>query len=297
MFKIAKALYIYVETALHAGTGRGLGSIDLPIQRDTVTNIPHVQATSIKGKLRSAADDVGIDRSDTETLFGPDSINTPDGAFAGALAPGDAKLLLFPVRSLAGVFAWTTCIEVLRRFVRDMSVFGLTPPELGNEFDVPAGSAAINTDNILTIDSTVVLDEFPFDAKQQAAIGTLATWIVENVLPTGAEYQHWRDVLPKRLIVLNNDDFRNFTEIGTEVQTHVRLNRDRKTVVDGALWVQESLPAESVLYALVGASASRNGSGKSADQMLALFKNYDGKRVQLGGDETTARGIVSLRVS
>ncbi len=48
-------LYLYVETPLHAGTGSGLSSIDLPIQRERTTQYPMIQGSSIKGKLRSAA--------------------------------------------------------------------------------------------------------------------------------------------------------------------------------------------------------------------------------------------------
>ena len=32
MFQAKKILFLYVETPLHAGTGRGLGAVDLPIQ-------------------------------------------------------------------------------------------------------------------------------------------------------------------------------------------------------------------------------------------------------------------------
>mgnify|MGYP000669322062 CR=1 FL=1 len=37
MFQATNLLFIYVETPLHAGSGRGLGSVDLPIQRERIT--------------------------------------------------------------------------------------------------------------------------------------------------------------------------------------------------------------------------------------------------------------------
>jgi CRISPR-associated protein Cmr4 len=35
-------LYLYVETPLHAGTGSGLSSVDLPIQRERTTQYPMI---------------------------------------------------------------------------------------------------------------------------------------------------------------------------------------------------------------------------------------------------------------
>jgi CRISPR type III-B/RAMP module RAMP protein Cmr4 len=55
MFQAACMLYVYAETPLHAGSGRGLGGVDLPIQRERVTGYPIVQASSLKGKLRAEA--------------------------------------------------------------------------------------------------------------------------------------------------------------------------------------------------------------------------------------------------
>src|SRR5216684_5087284 len=116
-------LYLYVETPLHAGVGSGLSSIDLPIQRERTTQYPVIQGSGIKGKLRSVAEDMVERKVGTLTdervtiMFGPKATGADH---AGALIAGDARILLFPVRSLNGVFAYTTCYDVLNRFMRDM---------------------------------------------------------------------------------------------------------------------------------------------------------------------------------
>lgn len=56
MFEAKSILYIYTETSLHAGSGRGLAAVDLPIQRERVTGYPMVQASGIKGRLRAETD-------------------------------------------------------------------------------------------------------------------------------------------------------------------------------------------------------------------------------------------------
>src|SRR5579885_1777449 len=112
-------LYLYVETPLHAGVGSGLSSIDLPIQRERTTQYPMIQGSGIKGKLRATAEDVIKDRTIIDILFGPGTPGAGAEDHAGALIAGDARILLFPVRSLNGVFAYTTSCDVLSRFQRD----------------------------------------------------------------------------------------------------------------------------------------------------------------------------------
>src|ERR1700680_4649504 len=122
MITATTMLYLYVETPLHAGMGSGLSSIDLPIQRERTTQYPMIQASGIKGKLRAAAEDLKEREQAPYTddliniVFGPKNGNE----HAGALITGDARILLFPVRSLNGVFAYTTSYDVLSRFMRDM---------------------------------------------------------------------------------------------------------------------------------------------------------------------------------
>src|SRR6202049_4941732 len=123
MITATTMLYLYVETPLHAGMGSGLSSIDLPIQRERTTQYPMIQGSGIKGKLRSVAEDMVERKTGTLTdervtiMFGP---KTTGSDHAGALIAGDARILLFPVRSLSGVFAYTTSYDVLSRFMRDM---------------------------------------------------------------------------------------------------------------------------------------------------------------------------------
>jgi len=121
MFDRAAILFLYTETPLHAGSGTSLGIVDLPIQRERTTGYPMIQASGLKGCLRDVVSD---DPQKVEIVFGPDTRRASD--HAGALSVGDARILLFPVRSLMGVFAWITSQNVLARFKRsfDGRTFG-----------------------------------------------------------------------------------------------------------------------------------------------------------------------------
>jgi len=289
MFEAKTMLYVYVETPLHAGSGRALGNVDLPIQRERVTGYPIVQASSLKGRLRAA----GEGMSHFEAVFGPDTKNADK--HAGALSPGDAKILLFPVRSLAGVFAWTTSGEVLNRFLRDATMVEIEPgwsiPEAPEE-----GEALIGSDALKASDK-IVLEEFTFTPKTDQIVSTIGRWLAENALPQTEEYAYWRKELPKRLAILPNDDFRDFVTFSTEVATRIKLDPDTKTVDEGP-WSEEYLPTDTLLYAPLMATPPRTESElKSGQDVLQAVKGLNLTRVQLGGNETVGRGSVYLRIA
>lgn len=293
MFQAATMLYVYVESPLHVGSGRGLGAVDLPIQRETVTGYPMVQASTLKGRLRAEARPRLTEPLFT-AIFGPEA---GEGAseHAGALAPGDARLLLFPLRSLAGVFVWATSRDLLARFRREAAMVGIEPAwQLPGE--VREGQALVHGERALA-GGKVVLEEFAFDPVQSEEVAAIARWLAASALPTGEEHRYWRDTLPSRLVVLADEVLRDFTALSTEVATRVRLNPKTKTVEKGALWTEESLPVDTLLYAPIMAAPTRsqNGVRLEGGQVLAQVSGLGLGRVQLGGDETVGRGMVWLR--
>jgi CRISPR-associated protein Cmr4 len=294
MYEAATMLYIYVETPLHAGTGRGLGAVDLPIQRDVVTGYPLVQASSLKGRLRAEAAERKMPSELLKAIFGPEA---GDGApeHAGALAPGDARLLLFPLRSLAGVFAWATSRDLLARFTRDAEMAGLHV-EWKLPENPPAGEALVSGDQLVAGDR-VVLEEYAFGPRRSEEVARIGRWLAERALPPGEEYDYWRESLPERLVLLPQDALRDFTLLSTEVDTRVRLRPGSKTVQDRALWTEEALPTDTLLYAPLMASPSRNPGGPrlSGTELLEKLRGLGMSRMQMGGDETTGRGMVFLR--
>lgn len=294
MFEARSMLFIYVETPLHAGTGRGLGAVDLPIQRERTTGYPIVQASSLKGRLRAAAKG-NLPDNEWKAIFGPETNNASD--HAGALSTGDARILLFPVRSLAGVFAWTTSVDALARFRREAQMVGLSVDwELPAE---PDRNTILVSGNALIAGGSVVLEEFSFtpDTNQADKVRAIGQWLADNALPqTG--YDYWKQALPQKLCILPEDAFRDFVLYGTEVQTHIKLDPDKKTVQTNALWTTESLPVDTLLYAPLMATKSRASSvDLSGQEVLAKVKGLRLVYTQLGGDETTGQGMVALRFS
>ncbi len=313
MYLTSRMLYLYVETPLHAGTGAGLGAVDLPIQRERTTGYPIVQASGLKGALRSAMPEGD---PDTEAVFGPDSSRAE--LHAGAFSPGDARILLFPVRSLKGVFAWTTSLHALRRWQREARYLGFALPDLPTALpeqlegeETPCYAAP----GVTTPDGYVVLEEFaykvqvsPTNEQNAAIVPALASWLGQNLLPDTLG-QYWKNQLADKLVILPDEDFRDFVNYATEVLTRIRLEPDTKTVARGALWTEEHLPADSLLYAPMRATRLRMNKNQfpaawdefkedaegQASKVLDWVQEKVPARLQIGGDETLGRGIVSLR--
>ncbi|MGQ9556097.1 MAG: type III-B CRISPR module RAMP protein Cmr4 [Anaerolineae bacterium] len=296
MFETMRMIFLYVETPLHAGTGRGLGAVDLPIQRERTTGYPMVQGSSLKGCLRACFREEKCNGDDNHpellALFG--KAGSEGENWAGAIAPGDARILLFPVRSLAGVFAWVTSRDVLARFQREAALVKLALNWRGLDAE-PGKEEAWVSGETLIAGGQVVLEEFSFAPKQEVLVKTIGEWLAEKALPKESEYEYWRKALPQKLCILSEDAFRDFVLYGTEVQTHVRLDPEKKTVQKGALWTAESLPVDTLLYAPVMATKTRDGSGLSAEAVLGRLADLNLTRVQLGGDETTGQGTVAVR--
>jgi CRISPR-associated protein Cmr4 len=286
---------LYVETPLHAGSGRGMGVVDLPIQRERTTGYPIVQAGGVKGSLRSESHSLFKSEDDFLAVFGPETADA--AAYAGALSCGEARLLLFPVRSLAGVFAWTTSIEALARFTR---LAGLC--NNSTDWELPAdpanlpkaNEAWVAEDTLLKANDLVVLEEFSFQPITKELTKQVGKWLADKALPITAEYKYWRQCLPSKLCILSENAFRDFALYGTEVQPHVQLNPDTKTVKEGPFWT-ESLPVDTLLYSTLMSTDAR--SKQSQLKAPEVIHSLDGlSRIQLGGDETTGQGIVALRL-
>lgn len=275
--------YLHALSPLHAGTGQGAGVIDLPIAREKATCLPFVSGSTVKGVLREEMypeDD--LDRPMWEALFGPERVLDHNG-FAGAIAVGDAHLLCFPVRSLAGTFAWATCPFVLMRYTRESAAVGVTSPGLpATTFE---NGALTTTGSKIARNDTVVLEDLDLPARSGA--DEWAEHIAGAVFTGDAA---WMALFKERFVILPDGIFDFLAETATEVRARIRIDPETRVVAKGMLWYEENLPMETLLYGAVAAGRARNGQG-SSDEMLA--KLIAAARLQLGGKATVGRGLVN----
>lgn len=307
MFKESKIMFLYTETSLHAGSGTSLGVIDLPIQREKYTDYPVLQASGIKGAVRDFfetedKDTGGKDKEKIDLIFGPDTIGVGGGeAFSGAATFTDARLLLFPIRSLKGVFAYATSCFALNRLKRDLNIANVQVP-----WNVPKEPTENEVLGIggsdLIEDSKVILEEYAFDFVQNKETKEIANWFSEKVFPQGNEYKFWQDKIKKDLIILPENAFKDFVKLSTEVQARIKINNETKTAATRALFYEESLTPDTLLYSIAMANdpfrdeEKRPDDLKSAEDTVGFISALDNNRTQLGGDTSIGKGIVSIRI-
>ena len=295
--RLARLTFVHALSRLHSGTGQGAGVIDLPIARERATRLPFLPGSSLKGALRglsSARNDKNI--QECQKVFGPDAADiSTDSNHASSAQFSDQRLLLFPVRSLVGTFAWVTSPYVLRRFVRDIEdaeIIPLTkkiPP-----IDQVETCTVANRESKIRLDTSkpnIFLEGLELNAQVSEEVEKWAKWISEQVFPNDQEYQQ---MLIERMCVVHDDVFSFLVETATEINAHIKLKEDSKTVQDGGLWYEESLPAESILSGIALAIPTK-ASGISAEQVFKVLQDLTGKPLQLGGKATTGHGICRVQ--
>lgn len=278
--------YLHALSPLHVGIEQGAGVIDMPIAREKTTGLPLVPGSGLKGVLRYELKDDLAD--DWEILFGPERVADHESGFAGALTLGDAHLLCLPVRALMGTFAWATCPFILARYVREAKVFlGIAAPQIPVLTDEQA-LITKHSETKLVHENKVVLEDLDLNAQEGAA--GWAEHIATAVFPDDVE---WQKLFKQRFVILPDGILDFLAETATEVRARIKITEETRVVQKGALWYEENLPIETILYGIVAAERSRKEKHPLNAEAI-LEKLPKGPRcLQLGGNASTGHGLVN----
>ena len=257
------------ESPIHPGAGRGMGVVDLPVAREASTDYPVLVGSSLKGALRDKAETIGktqTDKIDTDRRFGEQNR-------AGDLLVSDGRLLLLPVRSLTASFRWVTCPHLIERYSRDLARSGLPPlpavPKVERGSVLSAGSGSL------------------FLEERQFAISEPEAGLAAAVKPL-ILHEETQSRLGSRTAVLHDDDFAWFVRYGLSIQARNVLEDGTKKSKN--LWYEETLPPDTVMYALV-----MGRSREALHALDALFLKGD-PYLQAGGNETVGQGWFAVTV-
>lgn len=270
---------MHALSPVHAGTGQAADVIDLPTARMQATGIPFLPGSSIKGVLRDAR--AQADAEKTAAVFGP---SDDPKAHAGALVVGDARLLALPVRSLQGTFAWVASPLLLFLTRRDLGMPLPVP-------DLPPYGAQVLPGSACLHDRTLYLEDLDLPASESPALGEWAELLATSVSPG-------IDIFSKRFVIVDDDTMGFLWETVTQVDARVRIG-DEGTVARGALWLEESLPPETLLVGLLAADRSRRMGVSMAPEEVLDFALAGEEVLQFGGKATTGRGrcrVLPLRM-
>ncbi len=223
--------YALALDPIHVGTGgMRLGRVDLSIVREPGTNIPKIPGTSLVGAARAYAamqvsgkfpgcagqgGHCGQPDCPICVTFG---FSKGSGiSFQGLAQFSDARLIFFPVHSLAGP-VWVTCPRVLE----ELSVTTTEPAD--NQVHVASG-------------------------VQQSGKLNLG-WLMLDVAGNNFAPQvtHVPQEILNRSVLVSNKMFGHIVNDNLEVRTSVSIDPQTGAATEGALFTYEALPRACVLY-------------------------------------------------
>lgn len=284
--------FILVETPLHCGSGQEIGIVDQPIQREKHTNYPIIQASEIKGVFRDYYRRK-INQY-TNEIFGPEDTTDTGGEYASCVSFGDARILFFPVKSLRGVYAWITCEDVLNKFLRTSQLSDSNfQINLGDLKVTSEDEVVVFSNELIVQNNKVVLEDYVFNASQKNLNGL--SGLVDVIIPSSNNNHcaYLNQSLKNKLCIVHNNVFKDFVEMSTEVITRIRINPDTGVVKEGALWTEEYLPTDTILYfPIIITEPKKKVNDLSCQRVLDEIKRIN--LVQIGGNETIGKGFVRI---
>jgi CRISPR-associated protein Cmr4 len=273
---------------IHVGTGgMRLGRVDMSIVREPGTNLPKIPGTSLAGAARTyaamqedgkfpqcAGQGGHCGRPDCPVCVTFGFAGTQNGSFQGLAKFSDARLLFFPVHSLAGP-VWVTCPEALKAVG-----VGVTAAEPADEqVRVAQGVKQGGRLNLGWLMLEVAGSAFSLDGQLSA-------------IP---------DDIKKRAVLVSNKMFSHIVNDNLEVRTSVSIDPQTGAAAEGALFTYEALPRASVLvlevvvsdpkfYKIGNQTPLQNNGGKqkviqTVEKGLALFASLG-----IGGMNTRGMG-------
>ena len=269
-YQLADLLLIEAVTHLHVGVGRGLGAVDLPVQKDE-NGFPCIYSSSLKGALKTAVLWAFLEklknaeraRRAVEVLLGPEPRSEEaleaEEAFESSAALLDACLVAMPVRSLRGVYAYVTSPYLLGVL---LSYIELLSAKAGGFSQCAGQSSAkelykdlknllkeaeqLNPGKCVCVDGG--LCHRGCDSLRVSELGgkivLLEEFWLESVKVLGQSKLFCELGLDKPLLVLHDDDAREVVNRGLVRLARVGLKRETKTVERGP-WTEEYVPMKS----------------------------------------------------
>lgn len=238
MAYVPKLFRITAQTNLHAGSGdQNFGIIDNLIQRDTVSYLPVIHGSSLKGALREFFT-LELDKKDHDLInyvFGKETTKDDQGNQAGNYRFFDAHLLSMPVRSNARPFFRTTSplileqlTDLLKQIAHNLDA---ESQAVLSAFAKPENGFLMHTEQGLAESRRpVLLEDYDKVANYNAQIEPLTA------------------LAGKPLAVVDNQAFRELCDDNhLPVIARNSLENGRST----NLWYEQVLPRQSLFYTLI----------------------------------------------
>lgn len=289
MYIKSKIEYIKAITPIHAGVGQELGIADMPIQREKHSNIPKIEASSLKGSIKSFLYRKNRDKNDGDELFkifGP-----KEGETASSLIGfTDAKLLLFPIKSATDIYKLITCPYILNRWIEDL-MLGEKKLDDENHVNIPKGNWKVEDGKVISLapkESCIILEEYVFEEEKIED---------EDKKDIKGLFKKIQDVNLNKILILSDSDFIEMVTMYTEIITRNKIDMDKGVADKTGLFTEEYLPMESILYFIILETGKfkadiENPENEEKSVAIEYYKKNIGKVFQIGANLTIGKGFV-----
>jgi CRISPR-associated protein Cmr4 len=144
-------------------------------------------------------------------------------------------------------------------------------------------SAQVASEKVCVYQKRLYLEDIDLPAESSADV---KTWAQRLAALAALE----DDLFTHRFVVVDDDTMTFFWETATQVDARVRLDDATRTVAQGALWLEESLPPETLLIGLLAADRSRRPEMEMTPDAVLDFALPKEAILQFGGKATIGRG-------
>lgn len=268
-----KRVFIKTKTNLHVGNGAvNYDIVDKTVQRDSISNLPIINSSSLKGALRDYAEpfakgDHNLQQDSFKKLFGDDT--------QGLVRFLDSYLLFLPLRSNTKPFYHATSKDNLLAAVNFYQELGYNIEEkVLNEI------RKLN-DNVVLNSQISIIEDVECIPQSDIDVDLLLSFI-PNLLR------------PKNIAILSCENF-------NDVVKHLPVMA-RNSLDDGGksknLWYEEFVPRESIFYTAMldydnfGSSSQVNYKGAYNAFFSLLEENY----IQVGANASIGFGMCKFVV-
>jgi len=258
------AFLITALTNMHVGSGgANYGVVDNLVQRDPVTNMPTINASSLKGALREFfSQKWGDNDKKLKFIFGEDSARTgsSNSETIGHYKFFAADLLVLPVRSNKKPFYRATAKMLVDNINNKAEAFNL-----GNNFI--KGEYSTDSPAVITTPNGLKLEDW-----QPVQNNSLS---IDNIMGND-------------VAVFDNDNFKILANKLPVIARNQLENGQSKN-----LWYEEIVPRESRFVFFV--SYPENGEKLTENYYDEFIKVLDGAVVQIGANGSIGYGYCVIK--
>jgi CRISPR-associated protein Cmr4 len=257
-------------TNLHVGSGDiNFDVIDNQVQRDSITNLPHINSSSLKGAFREHFSNIDETKGMVEYIFGPQN-SSDDSHQTGAYSFFEAQLLTRPIRSNKKAYFNAIAPMVLKALLEKLENFNI-------EFDTTLKDELKKLVSIEPKDSALIFE----DIKDVILEDEKASYY-------NFDTSKLKDFLGKDIALISDEMFKS---LDLPVVARNQLdNGESKN-----LWYEEYIPKESRFFFFI--AKPTNIDTKDYEQKIKGFNNRfenEGEIVQIGANKSIGYGFCKV---